>query len=190
MQKTLIIGIGGTGLTTIREIRRLIAERYEQGLRAPEVASTKFLYIDTDEGDVKSHTWSVLGESIELADGEKIIINGNDLKPYIDTPDHYPDISPWLPRISDYIGEPGDGAKGIRPYGRLIYEYTENKQAIKQKIVDCYTTLNESFRQITDWRFYLVCGLSGGTGSGMFLPLSFNLLDWDIYQRGQSNRKF
>ena len=36
--KTLIIGIGGTGLTAIRENRRLIAERYKitsQHLRCP-----------------------------------------------------------------------------------------------------------------------------------------------------------
>ena len=53
MNKTLVIGIGGTGLTAIRELRRLIAERYETGLQDSSVASVRFLYIDTDDGGLQ-----------------------------------------------------------------------------------------------------------------------------------------
>ncbi|MCC3436918.1 tubulin-like doman-containing protein [Microcoleus sp. PH2017_05_CCC_O_A] len=190
MKKTIIIGIGGTGLTTIREVRRLIAERYELGLRAPEVSSVKFLYIDTHEGDIDKLNWSVLGKDICLTRGEKVIITGDRLQSMVENPDDYPDISPWLPPIKNYVGDPGPGAKGIRPYGRLIYEYNENKKEVQNKVFDCYNSLNQSFSQLQDWRFYLVCGLSGGTGSGMFVPLSFDLQRWDLYQKGTALKKF
>jgi len=192
MKKTIVMGIGGTGLSTIREIRRLIAERYEQGLNAPEVSATRFIYIDTHQEDINTEStkWSVLGKDISLTEGEKVIITGDRLKPLIDNPDDYPDISPWLPPIKNYVGDPGKGAKGIRPYGRLIYEYNENKREIRSKIVDLYNSLNQSFPQINEWRFYLVGGLSGGTGSGMFIPLSFDLESWNLYQKGTAFKKF
>jgi hypothetical protein len=190
MKKTIVIGIGGTGLSTIREIRRLIAERYEQGLEAAEVSATRFVYIDTHQEDINILKWSVLGKDISLTEGEKVIITGDLLKPMIDNPEDYPDISPWLPFIKNYVGDPGKGAKGIRPYGRLIYEYNENKREIRSKIVDLYNSLNQSFPQINEWRFYLVGGLSGGTGSGMFIPLSFDLESWNLYQRGTAFKKF
>jgi len=188
--KTLIVGMGGTGLTVIREIRRLIAERYEQGLKAPEVAAVRFLYIDTDSGDRQRLNWTVLNKGIHLAEGEAAIISGDQLRPMVERPEDFPDIKPWLPRIADYIGEPGPGAKGIRPYGRLIYEYNLNKQLIQQKCIDGFNSLNQSFRQIQDWRFYLVAGLSGGTGSGMFLPFSYDLIRWNLYQKGTASQKF
>lgn len=200
MNKNIIIGIGGTGLTAIREIRRLIAERYEKGLQDERVASLRFLYIDTDEGDELRHQWSVLGKDISLEDGEKVIVTGDQLKPIAEHPEDYPEIASWLPRIHDFIGEPGHGAKGIRPYGRLIYEYSANKQRIKEKCVQLFDSLNENFRELQTWRFYLICGLSGGTGSGMFLPLSFDLLNdpkdptshtkWGLYQKGTLNQRF
>ncbi len=190
MKKTLLIGIGGTGLTAIREVRRLIAERYELGLEAPEVASVKFLYIDTHEGDIDTLNWSVLGKDIRLTDDEKVIITGNNLRPMVENPDDYPDVAPWLPGLKNYVGDPGAGAKGIRPYGRLIYEYNQNKGEVRDKVVECYNSLNQSFAQIQEWRFYLVCGLSGGTGSGMFVPLSIDLQRWDLYQKGTTLKKF
>jgi hypothetical protein len=189
-RKTLIIGVGGTGLAAIHEVRRLIAERYEKGMHAPEVAATRFLYIDTDDGDVKKHSWSVLGKDISLKDGEKVVITGDNLKPLVESPENYPSIREWLPPIGNYIGDPGPGAKGIRPYGRLIYEYSANSDAVKKRLITIFNELNGAFPQSPHWRVYLVCGLSGGTGSGMFLPLSSNLLEWGIHQKGLAARKF
>ncbi len=190
MKKTLVIGIGGTGLTAIRELRRLIAENYEQGLQDPNISSVKFIYLDTHEEDINTLNWSVLGKDIELTSGEKVIISGDRLSPFIEKPQDYKDVDSWLPRIKNYLGDPGPGAKGIRPYGRLIYEYSQNKKEVRNKIFDWYNALNQSFKQTKEWRIYLVCGLSGGTGSGMFLPLSRDLEDWNVYQRGTASKKF
>src|ERR1017187_5890775 len=93
--KTLIIGVGGTGLSTIREIRRLIAERYELGLEASEVSSIRFLYIDTDAKDIDRRNWSVLGKKIDLHVSECAFITGDKLGELVRTPENYPAIDAW-----------------------------------------------------------------------------------------------
>jgi hypothetical protein len=188
--KTLIIGVGGTGLSTIREIRRLIAERYELGLEALEVSSVKFLYIDTDEGDVAQRNWFVLGKKIHLRSSECAYITGDKLRPLVETPENHPAIAAWLPPVKDFIGEPGPGAKGIRPYGRLIYEAAENKAKVRKACTDLYNGLDTDFPHLAEWRIYLIAGLSGGTGSGMSLPLSFDLVRWHLHTRGVRTQKF
>jgi hypothetical protein len=189
-QKTLILGLGGTGLSTIREIRRLLAERFEAGLDAPEVGSLKFLYIDTDEGDVAQHSWTVLGKKIHLKPSECVYITGDKLKPVVDTPENFPAINAWLPQVKDFIGNPGNGAKGIRPYGRLIYESADNKSRVRDACTDTYNALDRDFSHLRDWRIYLIAGLSGGTGSGMALPLSFDLVRWHLHAKGVKTQKF
>jgi hypothetical protein len=189
MNKTIIIGIGGTGLRAINELRRLIAEYYEQGLQAPEVASVKFLYIDTDQKEITKLEWTVLEKPIELQPAEKVIITGSDLLPMAQKPENYPNIRPLLPSVGGFIGDPGTGAEGIRPFGRLIYESTENKDKIHLALSSCYESLNRQF-QNPNLRFYVIAGLSGGTGSGMFLPLSFDLINLGLYRKGTTELKF
>jgi hypothetical protein len=188
--KTLIIGVGGTGLSTIREIRRLIAERYELGLEASEVSSIRFLYIDTDAKDIDRRNWSVLGKKIDLHVSECAFITGDKLGELVRTPENYPAIDAWLPPVRDFIGQPGDGAKGIRPYGRLIYEAAENKALVRKACVDLYNGLDTAFPQFDEWRIYLIAGLSGGTGSGMSLPLSVDLVKWNLHEHGVKTKKF
>ncbi len=94
MAKNIVIGIGGTGLSTLRELRRLMAERYEQGLGDPAVASTRFLYIDTDSNDAdRRGNWKVLGKNISLrGESERVIITGDELGPMVQSPNDFPDV--------------------------------------------------------------------------------------------------
>jgi Tubulin like len=190
MTKNIVIGIGGTGLSAIRELRRLMAERYSEGIQAPEVAATRFLAIDTDSDFASSKRWTVLGKDISLKESERVIITGDQLGPLVANPADHPDISPWLPAISSYVGDPGPGAKGIRPYGRLIYEYGPNKQRIRDAVTQAFTSLNNAFPAIADLRVYMVSSLSGGTGSGMMLPFAEDLERWHIFRRGMAAQKF
>jgi hypothetical protein len=189
MAKNIIIGIGGTGLTAIRELRRLIAERYEGGLKDPAVAALRFVYIDTDSEFRGQQTWQVLNKDISLQPGEIVEINGGQLGEMVEHPDDYPDIAPWLPRIADYAKQPGNGAKGIRAYGRLIYHYSENKDRVKRAIINARNSLNLAFPHEGVVRFYIISSLSGGTGSGMFLPLADDMVEWEVFKRGVTNQK-
>src|SRR5262245_4151595 len=84
MTKNLIIGIGGTGLSTIRELRRLIAERYEKGLDDPAASGVRFIYVDTDSNYASTKSnWSVLGKDISMKEGEKVSISGDRLSPMV-----------------------------------------------------------------------------------------------------------
>ena len=190
MTKNIVIGIGGTGLSAIRELRRLMAERYSDGIHAQEVASTRFLALDTDGDFANTMRWNVLGKDISLREAERVTITGDQLGPLVANPADHADISPWLPAISNFVGDPGPGAKGIRPYGRLIYEYGPNKQRIRDAITQAFTGLNSAFPAIADLRVYLVSSLSGGTGSGMFLPFAEDLERWHIFRRGMAAQKF
>lgn len=191
MAKTIIIGIGGTGLSALRELRKLIAERFENALRDSEMNRVKFLYIDTDPDEIDRHDWSVLGKDISLSTNEIVTISGNNLGPIIQNIRNFPHIDSWLPEGIDFIGEPGPGAKGIRPYGKLIYEV--NKNTINTKLSNIKQQLIQTAATGTEWKgwnFYLVAGLSGGTGSGMFLPLSLDMQRWSYYLRGDNTYKF
>jgi hypothetical protein len=185
-----IIGIGGTGLSAIRELRRLLAERFERGLSDRGVASTRFLYIDTDDGDISTHQWIVMGKDISLKTSEILTISGDKLRPLVDNSSEYPEIAAWMPAIKDFVGQPGPGAKGIRPYGRLIYEYTGNKEKIKERCVSIFHDLSR-VSPSSGWRFYLIAGLSGGTGSGMAFPFAYDFTNtWRIFEEGTDRQKF
>jgi hypothetical protein len=190
MTKNLIIGIGGTGLSAIRELRRLIAERYEKGLDDQAASGVRFIYIDTDSNYAGTKTnWSVLGKDISMKEGEKVGISGDRLGPMVKNPKDYADVVEWLPAISDYVGQPGEGAKGIRPYGRLIYNYSANRNKVKDAVISARDSLNAAMPHEPGWRIYIVCSLSGGTGSGMFLPLAHDLVDWGVFQRDMATQK-
>jgi hypothetical protein len=189
MTKNIIIGIGGTGLSAIRELRRLMAERYELGLQDPAVRSTRFVYVDTDGEDAARRSWKVLGKDISLRPGELAIVTGDQLKPIVQRPADYPDYQEWMPPIGDYVGDPGEGAKGIRPYGRLIYEYSQNKARIHETVLEAFNNLNQEFPHVAAWRYYIICSASGGTGSGMFLPLARDLANWHLFTPGMTAQK-
>jgi hypothetical protein len=189
MAKNIVIGVGGTGLSTIRELRRLTAERYEEGLRDPAVAGVRYVYIDSDADFANRRTWQVLGKDISLQPGERVEISGDQLQSHVNHPRDYPAVADWLPAIANYVGEPGEGAKGIRPYGRLIYEYEVNKNKVRDAVIAARDSLNQALPHEAEWRLYIVCSLSGGTGSGMFLPLAQDLIDWKIFSKGVRSQK-
>ena len=80
MNKTIVIGIGGTGLEVIRCIRRRVVETRGSLEGAPNLG---FFYIDTDDRDVKltpdtKKRWEVLGTSVALSPSEYYIIPAPD----------------------------------------------------------------------------------------------------------------
>lgn len=102
IKKTLVIGLGGTGLAVIRELGRLVVERYELGLQSPEVATVKFLYIDTYENALTTYNRSVLAEDVRLVEGEKVIVTEDSLQAMVESPEDYPDMLSWLSSIRNY----------------------------------------------------------------------------------------
>jgi hypothetical protein len=94
----------------------------------------------------------------------------------------------WLPPRLNFQ-QVAYGAGGIRPIGRLCYFYHRDK--VKQAVRDALTTITDSdlalrYQQQTGTRVNLEAGIDihlvgsvcGGTGSGIFLDLAFDLRRW------------
>jgi hypothetical protein len=95
MDKTIIIGLGGTGLEAIRFLRRRVVEN-RGGLAAlPQLG---FLYIDTDGGGVEvtddnRKRWEILGVPVELDESEYEILETPEVGGIINNLDQFPHIS-------------------------------------------------------------------------------------------------
>jgi site-specific DNA-cytosine methylase len=183
MDKTIVIGLGGTGLHTLRGLRKLVVESYGS-LDAEAVKSLGYLYLDTDpsEVSVKKDTrgkWEVLGKSTQLSYSEYKILQAPSIGSVVEDIDSYPHVKEWLPLEDlDSINKTAKdtpGASQIRPLGRFIL--TMSSGEIESAFKNIYTKIPQK-QGGGKTQIYLVCSLSGGTGSGMFLDLAYLIKQW------------
>lgn len=181
MDKSIVIGIGGTGLEAIRSLRRRVVEERGGLDTTPELG---FLYIDTDPAEVQMteealKKWQILGTSIALSEAETCIIQAPSLGPIVKDIRSYQQIEDWLPvdQLSsiDQAAKDTPGASQIRPLGRLVF--TLKVQQIENKFKTTIARLKQGDAG-GKTHIYVVCSLSGGTGSGMFLDLAYRIKEW------------
>lgn len=183
MNKTIVIGVGGTGLDALRAIRKLITENHGS-LDAESVRNLGFLYLDTDPGSIivnkdNKWKWEVLGKSIALTPSEYKIISAPDIASIVKDIDSYPQVKEWLPLDDlDSINKSAKdtpGASQIRPLGRFIL--TMSSGAVEAAFKNVLNRVPQApGGGLT--HVYIVCSLSGGTGSGMFLDLAYMINEW------------
>ena len=191
MNKTIVIGVGGTGLDAIRALRKMIVENHGS-LDTKEKENLGFLYIDTDPGSVAVNkdnrvNWEVLGQSIALQPSEYRILQVPDIGSVIEDIDSYPQIKSWLPLNDlDSINKSAKdtpGASQIRALGRFIF--TMKAGEVESALVAIDKKLPASLGGGKKPQVHIICSLSGGTGSGMFLDLTYRIREWlnnyDIY---------
>lgn len=183
MNKTIVIGVGGTGLDAIRSLRKLIIENYGS-LEAEAVRNLGILYLDTDPSEIvvnkdNKGKWEVLGKSIALSPSEYKIMSAPDIAGVIKDIDSYPHIQGWLPLADlDSINKSAKdtpGASQIRPLGRFIFAMSlgEIEAAFKGVLNKVPQAAGGG-----DTHVYIVSSLSGGTGGGMFLDLAYMIKEW------------
>lgn len=195
INRTICIGLGGTGQSVLMRIRRLIVDRYGALNNLPVVS---FVHIDTDKAATRAQVLrtgnTYHGEDLSFRDAEKVsatmtatevsdLIQGlerqstqNDrIGPF----DH---IARWFPpQLMRNISAVEQGAGGIRPVGRLAFfqNYRNITSAIKE--ADKRTSGHEQklVRQGLEvdprLNIFVVGSLCGGTGSGMFLDMAYSL---------------
>ncbi len=183
MPKRLVIGIGGTGLDVIRNLRRRIVEANpERGLA--QYPSLGFLYIDTDPLETKisednRKRWEVLGQSIQLKASEYVVIQAPAVGRILENLDSYPQLRGWLPikelKNMDVAARDTPGAQQIRPLGRMIF--TLNYDAVKTQFTSALNGLRDDPAGGNP-EIILACSLSGGTGAGMVLDLAYSVRRW------------
>ncbi|MEK8129924.1 tubulin-like doman-containing protein [Paenibacillus filicis] len=167
----LVIGLGGTGIDALLRLKYQVNRRF----RLPEDPHTKkkrekpdnieFLAFETNEHDrgkrYKGVGLDPMTEFVLLANAEigSVLQNRSILEPY---------IKEWLsPELT--ITDGINGASGVRQAGRLLLftKIIQVVQTIERKIKSLMIGTNKKLM------VFVLTGLSGGTGSGCFLDISY-----------------
>ncbi len=174
----LVVAIGHVGRLVLEDLRRVVRDRFGNPEKVP---SLRCLYLDTDPEVASLANGQVDGEGLTAR--ELIHTRLNRPAHYLQR-DTLPSVEQWLPQGSLYRlpRNPGS-AEGVRAFGRLALfdHYRLVAQRVRQEIEtfltdDALLKANETTGlglRTNRPRAYIVAGLGGGTGGGMFLDLAY-----------------
>ncbi len=182
MTPTVVIGVGGTGKEVLIKIRRMIVESYGS-LEALPIVS--FLHIDTEQNAKVSEPQIALKQDISLRPTEQVWAKVSDAKSILNQLDSYEYIADWFPPQLTGTDSILAGAGQIRALGKLAFSlnYSNIKKSFhdaRQRVIGHNKAMLDQHNISLDSgiNIFVVCSLSGGTGSGIFLDLAYNLRDW------------
>jgi len=182
MTPTVVIGLGGTGKEILIKVRRMIVESYGSLDSLPIVS---FLHIDTEQNAKVSEPQVVLKQDISLRPAEQVWAKVEDAKAILNKLSAYEYLAEWFPSQLKGTDSILAGAGQIRALGK--FAFTLNYQTIKTSFNNAKARIvgHEKF-MLDRWgvqldkgvNIFVVCSLSGGTGSGLVLDMAYNLRDW------------
>ena len=164
MAKTLILGIGTTGLRIIEEAQQY---HYEFTGRNKPGKNTSYIYIETDTSRLAKST---AGGNSEI---EAVLFDFDQINVDIEILNKEKTIdSSWIPAVN-YLEQSHLGAGGMPSFGRLSLWKTNNYQNIR-------STIERKFHEIggdKDTTILVVGTLTGGTGSGLAVDIAYLIQD-------------
>lgn len=182
---TLVLGIGGIGCTTVNRTKKKFTERVRQDTQNPTVF---FLAIDTCKEDLNKHVIGDMHRDGYLASSEAEFINSDLSKEVVDVVSNVKAKDSQLPQkewmdlnLPDSLKVSDQGAKSQRQMGRLALSagnnygnlYSKIKEVIKKmKSKAPIDRTNSGQRSVN---IVLIAGISGGTGSGTIVDISYML---------------
>ena len=196
INRTICIGLGGTGRDVLMRIRRLIVDRYGDFKQLPVVS---FVHIDTDKATSNItglRTGSTYhGVDLRFSDAEKVaaVMTRSEVdnfareierraQNYDGSPGVYQNIESWFPpQLLKNLKAIDEGAQAIRPVGRLAFFHNYRKIKAAIESAEQRTRGNEAFMIRNNWsvenklNIFVVGSLCGGTGSGVFLDVAYCL---------------
>ncbi|MGF1540817.1 MAG: tubulin-like doman-containing protein [Pleurocapsa sp.] len=196
INRTICIGLGGTGRDVLMRIRRLIVDRYGDFKQLPVIS---FVHIDTDKatsnitGLRTGNTYH--GVDLRFSDAEKVAATmtrsevdnmvkelSRNVSNYDGSPGVYSNISSWFPpQLLKNLKAIDEGAQAIRPVGRLAFFHNYRKIKAAIESAEQRTRGHEGFMIRQNWsvenklNIFVVGSLCGGTGSGVFLDVAYCL---------------
>lgn len=195
ISRTICIGLGGTGRDVLMRIRRLIVDRYGDLESFPIVS---FVHIDTDKAAIQGsnmksgNTYRGVDLTFKPSEQVNATMDTNAINSFVQGMEQrltygrespYDHIGLWFPpQLVRNIKAVEDGAKGIRPVGRLAFFH--NYQNIKKTIENAEGRTRGKEAMMLQQRglriekglsIFVVGSLCGGTGSGMFLDVAYSL---------------
>lgn len=173
----IVVGLGGTGMKALLQLKRMIAEERAGGLRA--LPTLRLLCIDSDDLIKPSATRD---RSVDLRDLSLDPVN-EFLKLEIPGNVGYNDLDrarAWFPKeLEYYIPDLATGCKQYKALGRLLFAWNHGKvlRLIEplRSMVDSSLLKKLGVTQVEDPLVFVVASVCGGTGAGMFLDMAYTL---------------
>lgn len=175
----LVVGLGAQGQRVLRQFRQQINERFGSADALPHV---RFLYLDTDPETMQE---AIQRGEYPLRPQELLLARLHRAAHYIRPRETQNPLDTWLPQGMIYRISRQQIPNGVRCLGRLAFvdNYPTILRRLRAEVEACTDgePLNQASRQTSlgvaavTPRVYLVTSLGGGTGSGMFLDLAYNL---------------
>ena len=177
MANHLIIGLGGTGGSIIRSLRKRIYEEF-RSLEPEGKSNIEYLYVDSSLKDLNDEEqWQTLGVSVQLKPAQRLSINGIGAG-VLDNLENYPGINSFINRKDQSMLSDGIGAiisEGIggqrRRFGRMLM--ANNMCGLPQNtfVGQVHARVRElkNKEDVEDVTFHICAGLGGGTGSGSII---------------------
>ena len=176
---TIAIGLGGTGVSCLRSLKKEIFDRLrpdDPRATVPSYSHIKFLAIDTDKSsladdgrvdDLDSNTEFL---DLSCADISALLSSAPVLR-----------TSPSLQWLKASATEPGGtgieiqsadaGAGGVRQIGRLLL--IQNSTKFISKLTTLITQAKAGLPAGAETRIHIFTGMGGGTGAGTFLDTCY-----------------
>ena len=168
---TLVIGVGGMGTNTVRAVKRRLRNVWGSdalpGMIQLLALDTEPLVNRLDQEPLYADEFAYMGKF--------------DATRLVDNLENHPEIASWWNYPSIPLGYIHNGAKQLRPIGRLSFfrnyvnfkRLLETKYAGLDKIRDNEMAQNRGFPVMGNYQLvYVVSSLCGGTGSGMFMDVA------------------
>jgi|GEM_PF-1945675 len=163
---TLILGLGGTGYSVVRKLKRLIQARFDER----EAETFQFLAFDTNAQAAPS------GEP-DLDQGEYVDLGVFAAQRIIQNLDASPYIKEWWPVRYEPAHQLAAGSGLVRAVGRLALLYNLERKVLPAISAKLRRALDievaKMGRKSSIVKVYIATSLAGGTGSGMFLDLAY-----------------
>lgn len=181
LYRTLLIGLGGTGVDLLRKFKT-----YHVQTTSPEEREhIRLLGIDTIQQSSEGDEYLSSDEFLQLAQAP---LNARMITRYQERPEFEWTAKQNLPNFT--VNE-GAGQKRLAGYLAYLWEGAGVRQRIERAIRDLYSPqITERLRGIQDGastRVYILSSVCGGTGTGMFLDVSY--LVKSLFESQQLNAK-
>ena len=184
----LVVAIGETGRRVVEQLKRAIVDRYASAEKVPNV---RILYLDTDP---ESMGEAPAGDNQAALTAREVVPTRLNRSTHYMQRDSLPSVEQWLPAGSLYKLPRNPGpANGVRAFGRLaLFDHYRTVAQRVRREVETFLTDDPLLQadkatklglRTNRPRAYVIAGLAGGTGGGMFLDIAY-LLRHELRQVG------
>ncbi len=174
----LMIGVGGFGLSMLRQVRQSVATRFGTLEALP---NCRLLHLDTDPNVLRTATRG--SPSSALTAAEILLARLNRPSHYLKSREGKGSVDSWLDTRMLYRIPRSLETAGVRALGRLAFcdNYTTIARRLRSELETCtqpdalHTAAGRTGLGVRTNRprVYILCSLTGGSGSGMFLDLAY-----------------